>query len=104
MARHFGTHSGSDFDKLADVRWRTSQTGAPILLDALAYLECHLVQRLRAGDHELAVGEVVDGALLDPDAIPMVYADTGDLDGSSALYPSKFESGTVAYLHDWKVH
>jgi flavin reductase (DIM6/NTAB) family NADH-FMN oxidoreductase RutF len=95
LARHFGRHSGSDFNKLADVRWRTGQTGAPILLDALAHLECHVVQRIRAGDHELVVAEVVDGALSDPDAIPMVYADTGDLDGSSALYPSKREAGTA---------
>jgi hypothetical protein len=33
---------------------------------------------------------VTDGELLAADATIMMYADTGDLDGSSALYPEKF--------------
>lgn len=43
-----------------------------------------------AGDHQLGVAEVVGGGLLDADATPMLYSETGDLDGSSALYPEKF--------------
>jgi hypothetical protein len=29
----------------------------------------------------------VDGKILDRDAVPLIYAETGDMDGSSALYP-----------------
>ena len=39
-----------------------------------------------AGDHELVVGRVVGGRVLNPDAAPMLYAETGDMDGSSALF------------------
>jgi hypothetical protein len=35
------------------------------------------------------LGRVVDGKMLDPAGAPLTYADTGDMDGSSALYPSK---------------
>jgi 3-hydroxy-9,10-secoandrosta-1,3,5(10)-triene-9,17-dione monooxygenase reductase component len=40
---------------------RTAQ-GAPYLTDALAYLECKLLNRIETGgDHELCVAEVIDG-------------------------------------------
>ena len=89
LARRFGTRSGRDEDKLAGIRWRPGRAGAPILEQALAYFDCEIAGRHRAGDHELVLGRVVDGKVLDPGAAPLTYADTGDMDGSSALYPSK---------------
>jgi flavin reductase (DIM6/NTAB) family NADH-FMN oxidoreductase RutF len=93
LARRFGTPSEHALDRLADVAWRVGVTGAPILRDALAYFDCRLDDRHRAGDHELVIGRVVDGAVLASAGVPMSYAETGDLDGSSALYPSSFERG-----------
>jgi len=90
LARHFGTRSGRDVEKLAGIRWRPGMTGAPILDDAAAYFDCRLTGSLAAGDHELVLGQVVDGAILDPAALPMSYAETGELDGSRALYPARF--------------
>jgi flavin reductase (DIM6/NTAB) family NADH-FMN oxidoreductase RutF len=90
LARRFGTRSGRDEDKLAGIRWRPGRTGAPILEDALAYFDCELSGEMQAGDHELVLGRVTYGRVLDPDAAPLLYADTGDMDGSSALYPDKF--------------
>jgi flavin reductase (DIM6/NTAB) family NADH-FMN oxidoreductase RutF len=90
LARHFGTRSGRDVDKLAGVSWRPAAGGAPVLDDALAYFDCRVTATLPAGDHELFLGRVVDGAVLDASAEPMIYAETGDLDGSSALYPEHF--------------
>ena len=87
LARHFGTQSGRDVDKLAGIAWRPGRSGAPLLLDALAHFECELAARTRAGDHEIVLGRVLGGALLAPQAAPMSYADMDDLDGSSALYP-----------------
>ena len=89
LARRFGTRSGREQDKLAGVRWRPGRSGAPVLDDALAYFDCTLTESLRTGDHELVVGRVIEGRVLDPDAVPMTYAETGDMDGSSALYPSQ---------------
>lgn len=90
MARRFGTRSGRDEDKLAGIPWRPGRNGAPILEAALAYFDCELAGRMRAGDHELVLGRVTDGKVLDPDGKPLEYAATGDMDGSSSLYPSKF--------------
>jgi flavin reductase (DIM6/NTAB) family NADH-FMN oxidoreductase RutF len=90
LAKRFGTRSGRDMDKLAAVRWRPGKTGAPILEESLAYLECELTDRLRAGDHELVLGRAIDGKILDRKASPLTYAETGDMDGSEALYPDQF--------------
>jgi flavin reductase (DIM6/NTAB) family NADH-FMN oxidoreductase RutF len=90
LARRFGTRSGREQDKLAGIHWHPGRSGAPILDEALAYFDCELTESLRAGDHELVVGRVFDGRVLVPDAVPMTYAETGDMDGSSALYPARF--------------
>jgi flavin reductase (DIM6/NTAB) family NADH-FMN oxidoreductase RutF len=90
LARRFGIRSGRDEDKLAGIPWRPGRRGAPILQAALAYFDCDLAGSMPAGDHELVLGRVTDGQLLDRRSIPLAYADTGDMDGSSTLYPSKF--------------
>ena len=90
LARHFGTRSGRDEDKLAGIQWHGGRTGAPILEDALAYFDCELSGEMGAGDHDLTLGRVTGGRVLDPNAAPLLYRDTGDMDGSSAIYPRKF--------------
>lgn len=87
LARHFGTHSARELDKLGAVRWRPAQGGAPILPEALAYFECTPEGRLPAGDHELIVGRVIAGELLVPGA-PLNYADTSNMDGAEQRYGS----------------
>ena len=90
IARRFGTRSARNHDKLEGVDWRPGRSGAPMLDDSLAYFDCEVLHRLAAGDHELLVGRVVDGRVIDPITAPMTYAETGDMDGSSALYPAHF--------------
>jgi flavin reductase (DIM6/NTAB) family NADH-FMN oxidoreductase RutF len=90
LARHFGTQSGRVIDKLVGQRWQAALEGAPVLLDAAAYLECRLIGRYAAGDHELVLAQVVGGRVLALDAKPMTYAGTGNLDGSADLYPPTF--------------
>jgi flavin reductase (DIM6/NTAB) family NADH-FMN oxidoreductase RutF len=92
LARHFGTQSGRTVDKLAGQRWEEAPGGAPVLLDALGHLECRVIDRNPTGDHELVIGQVVGGRLLAPQAAPMTYAETGNLDGSVELYPEGFGS------------
>jgi flavin reductase (DIM6/NTAB) family NADH-FMN oxidoreductase RutF len=45
---------------------------APVLSEALAYLECRVTGRFPAGDHDLVLGRVVGGRLLD-EGHPMVH-------------------------------
>ncbi len=90
LAKHFGTQSGRDVDKLATVRWRAGQFGAPVLSDAAAFLECRVTATHPAGDHVVVLAEIVDGAVFDEVARLLRYDETGDMDGSSALYPPSF--------------
>jgi flavin reductase (DIM6/NTAB) family NADH-FMN oxidoreductase RutF len=90
LARHFGTQSGRAVDKLAGQRWQPALAGAPVLLDAGAYLECRVISRHAAGDHQLVLAQVVGGRVLAPEAATMTYAETGDLDGSAELFPATF--------------
>ena len=88
LARHFGQTAGAE--KLSSVAWIAGGAGAPLLQDALAWFECRLVGEHPAGDHHLAVGQVIDGRLLDAAAEPLTYRETGALDGASALFPERF--------------
>jgi flavin reductase (DIM6/NTAB) family NADH-FMN oxidoreductase RutF len=52
------------YDKLADVDYaRGALTEAPVLNEALAYLECSVEEFVEAGDHVIAIGRVLDGVL-----------------------------------------
>jgi flavin reductase (DIM6/NTAB) family NADH-FMN oxidoreductase RutF len=42
--------------------WRAGETGAPLLEDAIGWLECELAAEHEAGDHTLFVGSVVVAA------------------------------------------
>ena len=88
LAAHFGQAARAD--KLASVAWTEGRTGSPLLRECLAWFECRLVSEHPAGDHVLALGRVIDGRLLDAEAEPMTYSETGALDGASALFPDAF--------------
>ena len=59
--------------KAADIAWRTTPSGTPILANAMAYVECHLAAEHDAGDHTIVVGAVDDFAILRPEAMPLLY-------------------------------
>ncbi|MDO9163213.1 MAG: flavin reductase family protein [Methylococcaceae bacterium] len=82
LAEHFG-QSGKD--KMADFQWHQDKTGAPILLASLAYFDCQVSHFTEAGDHVIAICEVLGAARVNHGR-PMLYSQTGDLDGSSELY------------------
>ncbi|WP_394752959.1 flavin reductase family protein [Crenothrix sp.] len=84
LAEHFGDSAIPD--KMAGFNWKTAKTGAPILSDSLAYFDCQVSHYCDAGDHKIAVCEVLAAGILHP-GIPLLYEQTGDMDGSEALYP-----------------
>jgi flavin reductase (DIM6/NTAB) family NADH-FMN oxidoreductase RutF len=61
-----------------------------LLREALAWFECKVVNEYPAGDHVLVLGKVVGGKLLDSEAEPMSYRQTGEMDGASELLPDVF--------------
>jgi flavin reductase (DIM6/NTAB) family NADH-FMN oxidoreductase RutF len=53
-------------------RYRDGKTGAPILEQAVAYLDCEVRQDVDLGDHTLFVGEIVDAAFQKPEDTPVL--------------------------------
>ena len=88
LAAHYGQPASAD--KLAVTDWTTGRSGLPLLREALAWFECQVVGEHPAGDHMLVLGKVIDGKLLDSEAEPMSYRQTGAMDGASELFPDVF--------------
>jgi flavin reductase (DIM6/NTAB) family NADH-FMN oxidoreductase RutF len=84
LADHYGR--SARVDKLALTDWTTDRIGLPFLREGLAWFGCQVVSERPAGDHVLVLGKVIDGKLLDSEAEPMCYRETGTMDGASALY------------------
>lgn len=53
--------------------WTTGATGAPVLADAIAWLDCTIHSRHRAGSHSLYIGLVQASRVNRPEAPPLVY-------------------------------
>ena len=66
-----------DEDRFSAGNWATAETGAPVLLDALAYLDCRIQARYPAGSHTIYVGEVVASEVPVEEAAPLVYWNRG---------------------------
>jgi flavin reductase (DIM6/NTAB) family NADH-FMN oxidoreductase RutF len=62
----FGLGSGRDADKLAGLPLRAGVTGAPVLTEAPAFLDCRVEARLDTGDRTVYLAEVADGAVVRP--------------------------------------
>ncbi len=69
MARRFSTYdTDAKFDGVA---YRAEVTGAPVLEEALAWVDCRLWATYDGGDHTIYVGEVVGADA--GDGPPLVY-------------------------------
>jgi flavin reductase (DIM6/NTAB) family NADH-FMN oxidoreductase RutF len=62
-----------DEDRFAEGTWTTAVTGAPILADALVWLDCTIFSRHQAGTHTIYVGEVQASHVLRSDEPPLIY-------------------------------
>ncbi len=72
VATHFAETSGEYHDKLRGIPYDLAPSGAPVLLDCLAYLDCRVLDTVRAGDHTVFIGEVTAGGSYSRD-YPLVY-------------------------------
>ena len=66
-----------DEDRFALGNWSTAVTGAPILTDALAWLDCRIHARYPAGSHTIFVGQVEASEVPKEEAPPLVYWNRG---------------------------
>ena len=47
-------------DKFAEIGWRRSGNGSPVLEGVLAYIDCDIDAVLDGGDHDIVIGIVSD--------------------------------------------
>ena len=66
-----------DEDRFDEGQWITAKTGAPILADALAWLDCAIASRCVAGGHTIYIGEVQASGTPRADQSPLVYWNRG---------------------------
>jgi flavin reductase (DIM6/NTAB) family NADH-FMN oxidoreductase RutF len=60
------------YDKFRGVSWQEGQySRCPVLLDAIAFIECEAEDFFAAGDHTIVTGKVINGAVLNYEAEPL---------------------------------
>jgi flavin reductase (DIM6/NTAB) family NADH-FMN oxidoreductase RutF len=72
MISHFGRGFAVDEPAFTDLEIERPDGCPPVLSEALAYLDCRVTGRCSAGDHDLIIGRVVGGRLLN-EGHPMVH-------------------------------
>mgnify|MGYP001577845519 CR=1 FL=1 len=78
LAEHFVRQAAVVGEKLNSVPHRPGKTGAPILEDAIAYVECEVREIANEhGDHALVIGEVVEAGVRSKDGPALTLLDTG---------------------------
>lgn len=70
-------------DTIGGESFRTGSSGAPILENCPAYVECKLVDKVDKGDHSIFVGEIVAAGVSEtpagrPDEVTLTLKDLGD--------------------------
>ncbi|OAA30397.1 flavin oxidoreductase [Kosmotoga arenicorallina S304] len=74
LVNFFGSKSGRDIDKFAELDYEKSPSGIPIVPGTLAYIECTIKEKADAGDHTIFIGEVVLQKLFGNDK-PLLYGE-----------------------------
>ena len=59
------------YDRFDGLEWVRGETGVPLLPDVLAAMECEVLQRLPAGDHDIFVAAMVRAAVAEGE--PLIY-------------------------------
>lgn len=66
-----------DEDRFAEGEWDTAETGALVLDNALAWLDCTIYARYAVGTHSIYIGEVQASKVTRADGPPLVYWNRG---------------------------
>lgn len=76
LASSFFRQIEPEGDTLGGAKYHTGLTGAPVLDDVPAYLECSVVQTLDAGDHTFFLADIVEAGVQN-DLDPLTLTETG---------------------------
>ncbi|KAB8319374.1 MBL fold metallo-hydrolase [Tolypothrix campylonemoides VB511288] len=73
LMKHFLKRFAPGADRFEGVKTQPAENGAPILADALAYMECEVISRMDGGDHWIVYSTVYAGRVSKPDALTAVH-------------------------------
>jgi flavorubredoxin/flavin reductase (DIM6/NTAB) family NADH-FMN oxidoreductase RutF len=73
LMKHFLKRFAPGADRFESVRTQPAENGAPILNDALAYMECEVISRMDCGDHWAVYSTVYAGRVSKPDTLTAVH-------------------------------
>ena len=72
VAKLFGRQSGRTSNKFNDIDYDLKKSGAPILKDCLAYVDCTVHKSIDVGDTTLFVGEILEASINTKEK-PLIY-------------------------------
>jgi flavin reductase (DIM6/NTAB) family NADH-FMN oxidoreductase RutF len=58
-------------DRFEGIEWQTGANGVPLIAGVLAAMECRVVERIQAGDHDIFVAQMVTARVAE--GKPLVY-------------------------------
>ncbi len=74
VIKTFGYTSGKDVDKFAEIEWKESENGLPLICkDINATFECKVVDEVNFETHSIFVGEVISGNVVDATIPVLTY-------------------------------
>ncbi|QIR37689.1 MBL fold metallo-hydrolase [Tolypothrix sp. PCC 7910] len=73
LMKHFLKRFAPGADRFEGVKTQPAENGAPILTDALAYIECEVQSRMDCGDHWAVYSTVYAGRVSKPEALTAIH-------------------------------
>jgi flavin reductase (DIM6/NTAB) family NADH-FMN oxidoreductase RutF len=73
MVAHFGRGFPLGTPAFEEIDLERTDDSTPILSEALAYLQCRVIGRTAAADHDVLIAEVIAGRMLSDDGRPMIH-------------------------------
>ncbi len=71
---HFGYKTGRNFNKMEGMQLKYGLSGTPVVLnDAIAFLECKVINKVDVGTHWIFIAELIDAEVLSQDVEQMTY-------------------------------
>jgi flavin reductase (DIM6/NTAB) family NADH-FMN oxidoreductase RutF len=64
-------------NKINGFEFEIGATGAPVLTDAAAFVECEVEERIEKGDHSVLIGRIINAKVSDAYEEPMLLRETG---------------------------
>jgi flavin reductase (DIM6/NTAB) family NADH-FMN oxidoreductase RutF len=104
----FGLQSGRDIDKFADVETIQSQSGSPILNDALGWFDCRVETSMDIGDRTIYLAQVLESQVTNLGS-PLTQKRLAQLAPAHLLSEMKRQAQQemtqiTEWIHAWRQH